>query len=204
MYSIGGSPTLTNITFSGNSASSGGGMYSQSSRPQLTNVTFSNNFAGGRGGGIYKVDSSTTLVNCVLWGNEANGSTDQSAQIFLPGTSAITVTYSLVQGGVYTGTGNISVDPQFVRNPDPGDGDWTTLADNDYGDLSLLPSSPVIDKGYNAALPADTTDVDGDGDTSEPLPFDRAGKPRIIGSSVDMGAHEWCLQDFVPFVLRNW
>jgi hypothetical protein len=230
MYNDGGSPTLTNVTFSGNSAGYGGGMYNYSSNPALTNITFSGNSAtedgGGMhnsfsnpmltnvtfssnsavsdGGGVYNsYNSSPTLINCILWGNEDNGGTDQSAQIYLTATNPVTVAYSLVQGGVYTGTGNISVDPEFVRDPDPGDGDWSTLADNDYGDLSLLPSSPAIDKGDNSALPADVTDLDGDGNTSEPIPIDLARKPRIIGNVVDMGAYEWSLQVFLPLVLRS-
>ncbi len=48
MYNVySSSPTLTNVTFSGNSASSdGGGMFNWiSSSPTLTNVTFSGNSA---------------------------------------------------------------------------------------------------------------------------------------------------------------
>ena len=47
MYNYGSSPTLTNVTFSGNTASSsGGGMSNEySSSPELTNVTFSGNTA---------------------------------------------------------------------------------------------------------------------------------------------------------------
>ena len=40
-------------------------------------------------------------------------------------------------------------DPQFV--------------DSDNGDFRLLPTSPCIDAGSNAAVPADTLDLDGDG-----------------------------------------
>ena len=47
------SPTLTNCTFSGNSADSGGGMYNyDGSSPTLTNCTFSGNSADS-GGGMY-------------------------------------------------------------------------------------------------------------------------------------------------------
>ena len=46
--------------------------------------------------------------------------------------------------------------------PAAGDGDWTTLPDNDYGDLSVQKGSPVIDAGDNSALPPTiATDVKG-------------------------------------------
>ncbi len=46
------SPTLTNVTFSGNSANKGGGIYNSSNNSVLTNVTFSGNSAQGDGGGM--------------------------------------------------------------------------------------------------------------------------------------------------------
>jgi predicted outer membrane repeat protein len=204
MVNYSGSPTLANVTFSGNSAGSdGGGMVNYSGSPTLANVTFSGNSATSNGGGIFSQNSSPTLANCILWGNNDSGGTDQSAQIHIDDASPITITYSLVQGGVYTGTGNISANPQFARDPDPGDGDWTTLADNDYGDLSLLPSSPAIDAGDNAALPADVTDLDDDGNMTEPIPLDLAGEWRIASNRVDMGAYEWHPIFYLPLVLRS-
>ncbi|HYO24293.1 MAG TPA: hypothetical protein VEQ85_05025, partial [Lacipirellulaceae bacterium] len=58
MYTISGSSTLANLTFSGNQASlsgggDGGGMYNHSnSSPALTTVTFIGNTASDRGGGM--------------------------------------------------------------------------------------------------------------------------------------------------------
>ena len=50
MYLTSSSPTLTNLTFSANSAINGGGMFNQGSRPTLTNVTFrANNAKFGEG-----------------------------------------------------------------------------------------------------------------------------------------------------------
>ena len=40
--------------------------------------------------------------------------------------------------------GNLNDDPLFFRDPDPGDGDWSTLDDNDYGDLRLFNGSPAV------------------------------------------------------------
>jgi hypothetical protein len=72
------SPSLTNVTFSGNAANNGGAMYnhgasSGSSSPQLTNVIFSGNaaFGFGIGGAMYNADSNPTLSNVTFSGNAA-------------------------------------------------------------------------------------------------------------------------------------
>jgi len=72
MYSKFSSPTLTNVTFSGNQAQNGGGMVNwNSSNPTLTNVTFSGNQAP-YGGGMLNDDSSPTLTNVTFSGNHAD------------------------------------------------------------------------------------------------------------------------------------
>ncbi len=59
MHNDGVSPVLTNVTFSGNSAYSGGAILSWApygtSSPNLTNVTFSGNSANRDGGAMYKM-----------------------------------------------------------------------------------------------------------------------------------------------------
>ncbi|CAG0937303.1 partial Collagenase ColH, partial [Thermoflexales bacterium] len=69
----GSSPTLISVTFSGNAATySGGGMYNESSSPTLSNVTFSGNMATDiNGGGMYNVSSSPTLSNVTFNSNSA-------------------------------------------------------------------------------------------------------------------------------------
>ncbi len=64
-------PTLSNLTFSGNTASTGGGMFNYFSSPNLTNVIFSGNTAG-YGGGMYNVFSNLTLTNVAFTGNMAD------------------------------------------------------------------------------------------------------------------------------------
>ena len=66
------SPTLTDCTFIGNSANTGGGMYNGSSNsPTLTDCTFTGN-AASYGGGMYNGQSSDpTLTNCIFSGNWA-------------------------------------------------------------------------------------------------------------------------------------
>ncbi|MCA9242753.1 MAG: hypothetical protein KDA32_02270 [Phycisphaerales bacterium] len=70
-------------------------------------------------------------------------------------------------------------------------------------DYRLLAGSPCIDAADNGAVPADTLDLDQDGDVVEPTPFDLAGAPRFVDDPntadtgvgacaiVDMGAFEF-------------
>lgn len=66
----------------------------------------------------------------------------------------------------------------------------------------LGPGSPCIDAGDDTVVPADSLDLDGDGDELEPPPLDLAGAPRFVDDPqvadtghgrppfVDMGAYE--------------
>jgi len=122
----------------------GGGIYcNNNSSPSLENVTITGNSASGefgRGGGIYCVYSSPSLMNSILWNNSPE-------EIYFNGDSdpnSITIAYSDIQGGeagIVTnnnGTvnwleGNINEDPLFV-----GTGGYP---------YSLLEESPCIDAG---------------------------------------------------------
>jgi predicted outer membrane repeat protein len=71
MYNLISSPTLANLTFSGNAALKlGGGMYNDDSRPSLSQVTFSHNHAQ-TGGGMYNTYSDPTLLGATFSGNTA-------------------------------------------------------------------------------------------------------------------------------------
>ncbi len=67
----GSSPTITNCTFSDNTAEEyGGGIFCAFSSPTITNCTFSGNVAH-YGGGIFCVHSSPTITNCTFSANHA-------------------------------------------------------------------------------------------------------------------------------------
>ena len=68
-------PIITQCTFSGNSSSQEGGgmMNGEASRPTVTNCTFSGNSAGEDGGGMYNNQTSNPMVtNCTFSGNSAD------------------------------------------------------------------------------------------------------------------------------------
>ncbi len=56
-------------------------------------------------------------------------------------------------------------------------------------DLQVGAASMCIDAGSNSAVPADTFDIDGDGDTTEPVPLDYAGNSRFVDDTgvIDTG-----------------
>ncbi|WP_342472656.1 InlB B-repeat-containing protein [Metasolibacillus sp. FSL H7-0170] len=73
MHNYNSSPTLTNVTFEGNTASDGGGMHNYNSSPALTHVTFSSNTAPySRGGGMYNIGGSPTLTHVIFESNTAS------------------------------------------------------------------------------------------------------------------------------------
>ncbi len=184
-------PTFVNCLFAGNSANNlGGGLYNINGSPKVSNCTLSGNTAEV-GSGMYNTAGVAVVTNSIMWGN-----TDTQL------SGVATVSYSIIEGG-WSGAGNIDADPLFVLNLDPGpDGEWGT-EDDDYGDLRLQPGSPCIDSADNGAVPPDATDLDDDGDTDEPIPFDLDGNPRFINDPwspdtgagdcpmVDMGAYEF-------------
>ena len=60
-----------------------------------------------------------------------------------------------------------------------------------FNTLRLSVNSPAVNAGDRALLPADTLDLDGDGDLTEPIPFDLDGNTRVSGGALDMGAYEY-------------
>jgi hypothetical protein len=88
-----------------------------SSSPTLTNCTFTGNSANGNlgdGGGIYNEGSSPTLTNCILWGDFGAGGYGLNGSEIYFGSGTSGVTYCDIQGGL-AGTGNINANPQFVN-----------------------------------------------------------------------------------------
>ena len=195
-------PLLVNAIFVDNVAETGAGMHNVSAggttRPTVVHGTFAENAADTHGGAISNVEASgvseLVLTNAIVWGNTAFLS---GAAIRNDGATA-TLTHTLIEGGLAGsgvrnlngGTvtdegGNLSADPLFADVGDPrGPDDNFATADDG---LRLLPGSPALDAGTNAALPADRGDLDRDADTTERLPVGLAGTARVVDNDADPG-----------------
>jgi len=168
MYNYSSSPTLTNVTFSGNTATYGGGLYNNdSSSPTLTNVTFSGNTATN-GGGMYNYSSSNpTVRNSILWG-DSGGEIDNSS-------STPTVSNSVVQGGYGGGTNIITTDPLLgAPGSYGGSTNYTASASAAYTqvvnsactpvsgpDFTFAPAAPRVGEGvtFTGTLSAGTAPI---------------------------------------------
>jgi hypothetical protein len=211
-----GNPTFVNCAFVGNDAGDGAAIYDYApfgSCTTLINCTFTGNV--GNGGSALSSWSADQIISSVFWGNSGVN----PVSLFHAWALA---TYSCLEGmtgNPHFGEGCIDADPLFMRPPSPGaDGVWGT-DDDVYGDLRLQVGSPCIDAADCTALPPDTQDLDGDGDTEEPIPVDLDWLPRVVDDPdtidtgtgfpcVDIGAYEYqpgplCPADFTGDGLVN-
>jgi len=182
------SPIINNAVFSGNWAGYGGGgihnlAQNGASNPILINVTIGGNSTAGDGGGMHNaapasVECSPILVNCILWGNTATN----GPQIYNYSNASPNITYSNIQwlSGVYTGTGNINADPQFVAPIS------ATAAPTTTGNYRLTGFSPAIDAGNNYSVSV-ATDLDG---APRKVDMITADTGNGVAPIVDMGAYE--------------
>jgi len=169
-YESGGgtlSSILSNCTLIGNSAYKSGGGATDST---LNNCALIGNSASAYGGGA----SYGTLNNCTLSGNSATygggayrGILDNCIVHYnsapeSPNHYDCTFNYSCTTP-LPMGTGNFTDEPRFVNT-------------NEWSNLRLQTNSPCINAGSNDYAPG-LTDLD--------------GRPRIIGTSVDVGAYEF-------------
>ncbi|CCI03907.1 Cadherin [Microcystis aeruginosa PCC 9443] len=162
-------PTIVNTVFSRNYANrgSGGAVFNNLSNPNFINTTFSNNVAI-TGGAFANTSSSVAIRNSILYGNQNSSGNNQISG------GGVTVANSIIQGGGFTGATDNN--PLFVNaNAD---------------DLRLKAGSPALNAGDSNLLPADSRDLDGDGNTTEKIPLDLAGNTRVLGANVDLGAYE--------------
>jgi len=187
--------TIANCAIIDNGAEQGGAVWGADLN--IANCTIADNGAD-KGGGI-ACSGNTTIANCVLWGNAApQGS--QLAVVYASEPPTLTVSFCDIEGGeaavhveegstLVWGDGNVDADPLFAHPS--------------HGYFRLSAGSPCIDAADNSVVPPDVADLDGDGDISEPIPYDLEGNPRFVDDLgmpdcgfgtppvVDMGAYEF-------------
>jgi cadherin-like protein/VCBS repeat protein len=200
--------SLTNSTVAGNqSTTSGGGGIdvtgaNASSTVTLTNSTVSGNLAATVGGGLSVTASilsvtqvHVTLANSIIAGNDTGTDTLRDVDFLVANAPRVYSGGNIIGGTLFAGmavqqTGIALTDIFDAIDPATGGG---LLADNGGPVQTIALDSdagnPAINTG-TAALPADTHDLDSDNDTTEPLPVDARGLPRVALGTADLGAFE--------------
>ena len=203
MYCVSASPMLVSCLFNGNTAGQNGGAiaYGSSSGSELVNCTFTSNSAESNGGGISNDSASTKVRNCIFVNDRAGA---KGNAISNENSSVLDLKFSLFWSNSSDGSEEDSgvrlyvdtsskIDQHDIAEFDPlfvdADGEDDIPA-NDDDDLRLLPSSMAIDSGTNAEFPSDTSDLDNDGDTDEPIPIDLGANSRFFNETIDLGAYE--------------
>ncbi len=222
-----GTLNLERVVLDGDEGPSPGGAIHNSGTINITNCTFTGYRTSNRAGVLHNGSGATVnIANALFYSNlavfghaidsagtvnivnstfdkhtsvsnfgavlEGAGYTVRNSIIWNPNSSPTSiasgnsVSNSIVKGGYAGGTNILSVDPLFV--------------DRTGDNFRLQASSPALDIGVNADVPLDTTDIDNDGNTTEPRP-DRDLNPRIVGAQVDLGAYE--LQSIPPTLSIN-
>ncbi len=190
IYSSYSNLAITNSTLRGNSAGQdGGGIYTDRGEAMIANSAFVANSARNAGGGVYGY-RDIEIINSTICANSA------------PSGGGIRVDYrpliiinsilTLNQGGDVRRPDDITAhhsllggNPGFARNPSDGGDGWgddpetaevDESANDDFGDLRLVPTSPAVNAGDTSALPSVSADLD--------------GNTRVVGAAIDIGAYE--------------
>lgn len=210
---------FTSCALVGNTSRLGGAVAGRGADSEFVNCTLTQNEAE-TGGAIGFVEPTlrSRITNCDLWANVA---TQEGSQIYhVPSPISPYIRYSNIEssGGSSDwdssigddGGGNIDADAWFTRDPDDGGDGWEDdpntadvdeRANNDYGDLRLLPGSPCIDAGVNSALFAQVPGL------PHWLPHlsDGAGIPRFLDDpdTQDLGRGGWPIVDIGAFEFQS-
>jgi hypothetical protein len=194
VYCGGNGSVIMNNEFIGNTASNGGGISFGTSIVKnlvIHNNTITANTASGDGGALYGnyIPGLQLSNNILSFNTQGIKMTGTLPVDFKFGNNCVYGNSDYNYSGISNQTGingNISYDPNFVRNPWPGsNGTWGN-SDDDFGDLRLTAGSHCIDTGDNASIPAD-------------ILRDLSGEYRVVNGGgdpepvVDIGAYEYYL-----------
>lgn len=183
------SVSVTNSLFAGNQAAHGGALYLHGTpNNRFTNCTIAYNRASLDGAAMYMgAGAGMDFTNSILWGNLSELYPSSGEILLLPGAFDPCFLNSAVEdGAVNSCAGSVLTEDPLFLDPAGEDGILGTIDDL----YQLRNTSPYIDGGITSELPADSSDLDEDLDTDEPVPFDLAGDERVVGLAVDLGAYE--------------
>ena len=164
-------PIFRGCVIANNTAEEGGGIYARG-YSRLNNCNIVMNKANIRYGGVFNEDHRNHFVNCILWGNEANGIDNQYL-------GAASFEYCAIQGAV-NGEGNIVLPAEntgdepgvFVRFKQPAQG---VGADYTQANWDIDSRSICLNAGNSTVVDYDV---------------DLAGNSRLQHARVDIGAFE--------------
>ena len=188
--------TITNCTFSGNSAAYGGGLYARNALVDLTiiNSTIADNMGTADGGGLYlNQGAKATLHNTIVAANvDQGGTSDDDVRAIDGGYVDSTSSYNLIGVRGNSGLDNDSQGNKVGSTTTPLVPELASLGD--YGGPTktrgLLEGSPALDAG-NDDVAVDADEV--------PLAADQRGGARRVDLldvpqdgdyATDIGAYE--------------
>jgi hypothetical protein len=205
-----GTLTVANCLFSRNQAESiGGGIWLRGSVLQVANSTFYHNEALSWGGGMRVSEATGDVSNSIFWENQDLDGAGLDSQIYE--WMSLGLHYNCIQDWVDIGQsdkdGNINANPLFLDADGPD-----AMAGTEDDNLRPGPGSPCVDAGDNNQISQDRADLDDDGDSIEPIPWDMDEDLRQVDDPntpdtgltgpdpqapiVDMGAYEGPYQGF--------
>jgi len=138
------------------------------------------------------MEVGVTMTNCIAFLNRQDETGEaqilRTADLGLSGLK-VNVAWCNIEGGfVSDHMVDVATSTPSTIDDDP---EFADVANENY---RLLRFSPVINAGDTASVPADVLDIDEDNNVTEQAP-DADKSKRVLGTDVDLGAHERCFAD---------
>ncbi len=179
------SPTLLHSIVAGNPASSPGlpALFVASGAPKIIGTVVAGNTAPTSSASAVAIaNGAPSFANCLIFANTTGGSSGFAAQLVATGGTA-----SISRSAIQNFNAALEPDASFI-------GCFAVAFDGDVADANGLDGlfgtsddnyeptacSSLVDAGSAAFLPADSGDVDDDGDVLEPWPVDADRNNRVV------------------------